>query len=262
MTDPFSTAARLAQLSEPFPAGDIEWRVSRCGPGKTVWCYVLAYITARAIQQRLDDVCGVAGWRMEPPRILTINGQDYFACGLSIWIDKDDWITKWDVCEPTRTKGIDAAKGGWSGAMKRAGAQLGIGRYLYYIDETYADTSETDPGTKDWNYAKTPPGKGDLVFYWKTPTLPGWALPKDPEHEVSLADLNTLKKEWKQKFATLGSSQADQRAGFDRFVKAEVGDIPLHDHKCWDQASWKRCRDLIKAHVPGRGASSDVPFDG
>jgi hypothetical protein len=50
----------LSKLAEPFPAGDIEWRVSRAGVNKKgdVFCFVLAYITARAIANRLDAVCG------------------------------------------------------------------------------------------------------------------------------------------------------------------------------------------------------------
>ena len=50
----------FAELSKPFPSSDIEWRVQQsgiAGSGK-VWAMVLAYVTNRAIQNRLDEVCG------------------------------------------------------------------------------------------------------------------------------------------------------------------------------------------------------------
>ena len=91
----------LKQLREPFAADDIEWRVSRAGLGKRgPYCRVLAYITARAIQHRLDDVCGPSRWQFERPEMLTINAASAFSCGLSILVD-GEWITKYDVAEPT-----------------------------------------------------------------------------------------------------------------------------------------------------------------
>ena len=73
----------LARLAEPFDQNDIEWRVSRAGMGgKGIYCMVLAYCTARAIQKRLDDVCGPENWKLEEPRILEINGKSAFVCGL------------------------------------------------------------------------------------------------------------------------------------------------------------------------------------
>ena len=145
----------LSKLAEPFDRDDIEWRVSRAGRSNgKVFCRILCYITARAIQQRLDDVCGPTNWRNEP---LTVHeaGQRTFAfqTGISIRIG-DEWVTKWDVAEPTQ---IEAAKGGFSGAMKRAGAQWGIGRYLYHLDETFAEVSES--GGKGWTYADLPNGE-------------------------------------------------------------------------------------------------------
>ena len=58
--------------------------------------------------------------------------------GISIRIN-GEWITKYDVSDPTQ---IEPVKGGFSGAMKRAGAQWGIGRYLYQLQETFAEVSE------------------------------------------------------------------------------------------------------------------------
>ncbi len=166
----------LAKLAEPFPQDDIEWRISRAGKGpKGIYCMVFAYITARGVQARFDEVCGPENWRVEQPIVLEINGKSAFACGLSVRVG-DEWITKWDVSEPTN---IEPAKGGWSGAVKRAAcAWGGVGRYLYRLDETFAEVSESSTeNSRKWNYARLPEKHGGGVYYWKTPSLPAWALP-------------------------------------------------------------------------------------
>ncbi len=252
----------LTKLTEPFPLEDIEWRVSRSGKGqKGIFCLVIAYITARAIQKRLDDVVGVENWRNEEPRILEINGKSYFSVGISIRLDKE-WVTKWDVCEPTRTGDIDPAKGGFSGGMKRAGAQWGIGRYLYYLDEVFAETTDK-PATdsRQWTYAKLSEKHGSDIYYWKSPDLPAWALPKEPEHKISEADLNGLKKTWRDKFAPEVKNPKDLRNGFALFVIGVVGEFPSADFNCWTRDVLDRCQQRITETTDPAGPASDVPFE-
>lgn len=246
----------LNQLSAPFPAEDIEWRVSRAGMGKNgIYCNVLAYITARAIQARLDDVCGAADWRIEEPRVITVNGKSAFAVGISIRIN-NEWVTKWDVAEPTS---VEPAKGGFSGAMKRAGAQWGIGRYLYHLDEAFAEVSEN--GQKGWNYAKLPDKHGGASYYWKPPALPAWALPKGPEYEIKEAELTALKKAWREKFASDVKNPADMREGFTRFVASICGEFPNADYTCWTRDALDKCKARIAQTTETNGVSSDVPFE-
>lgn len=258
----------LSKLSAPFPAEDIEWRVARAGVGgKGIYCRVLAYITNRAIMSRLDDVCGPENWRNEEPRILTINGKAAFAVGISIRLPVDhdqasefpgaafEWITKWDTAEPTN---IEPAKGGFSGAMKRAGAQWGIGRYLYSLDEAFAEVSENDPGVRGWHYAKLPKEGGS--YYWKEPTLPGWALPKEKESEVNKDDLNKLKRAWKDKFAPDSRDPKSLSDGFTRFVESLCGNFPINEFTCWTREAWDKCMKSIRETTDANGISSDVPF--
>lgn len=246
------------QLKAPFPKDDVSWRVSHAGTGsRGVWCKVFAYITNRAIQQRLDDVCGPDNWRNEPPKMIDVNGKTAFACGLSIF-DGSQWITKWDVADPT---GIEPAKGGWSGAMKRAGAQWGIGRYLYHLDEAYVEVSDRDPGSKDWNKAKLSPKEGGAVYYWKTPQLPAWALPREEESEISLDELTELKRKWKEKFAPDIQNRFDLTDGFSRFVTSVVGEFPSADHTTWTRDALVKCQTRIKETVDPNGVSADVPFE-
>lgn len=244
----------LARLTEPFPAEDIEWRVSRSGVGSNgIFCLVLAYITARAIQKRLDDVCGPENWRVEEPRMIDV-GKPAFAVGISIRIG-DEWVTKWDCAEPTN---IEPAKGGFSGAMKRAGAQWGIGRYLYRLDETFADVQERSGGRR-WNYAKDK--SSGQVYYWKTPDLPGWALPKDPDIEVSAGELQELKQAWRSKFCANSKNPAELRRGFESFVHSVVGDFPgINDHTCWTSQAMEDCAKKIEETTDPEDVDSDIPF--
>lgn len=155
----------FAKLAEPFPPEEVEWRFQRSGlDGENPWALVLAYITNRAIMQRLDDVIGVMNWKNE----YTKGPEGGILCGISLWND-NQWITKWDGSENTE---IEEVKGGLSGAMKRAAVQWGIGRYLYNLDSGYAIF--TDKG----KYKDKIKDSGKY-YRWNPPELPAWALPKD-----------------------------------------------------------------------------------
>src|SRR4051812_15570275 len=56
----------LSKLKEPFPAEDIEWRIGQAGESNgKVWATCLAYLTSRAVMDRLDEVCGPENWQDE-----------------------------------------------------------------------------------------------------------------------------------------------------------------------------------------------------
>lgn len=159
----------LSALGDQFAPSDIEWRIGRAGvKNDKVWATCLAYITNRAIMDRLDAVCGPGGWRNE----FRYEQGGAILCGLSIKIG-DEWVTKWDGAEATD---IEAVKGGLSNAMKRAGVQWGIGRYLYDLPEGRAEISES--GT---HYAPKNEKKNIPAFKWNPPKLPNWALPTKAE---------------------------------------------------------------------------------
>jgi len=168
----------MDNLKKPFPADDIEWRVQRSGlKDGNPWAIVLPYVTARAIQERLDEVCGLFGWR----NVYKEGPDGGVLCGISIVDGEGNWITKWDGAENTN---IEAVKGGISGAFKRAGAVFGIGRYLYNLEATFAIISDSG------RYS----GKAENKWFkWNPPALPKWALPEgapmeeaDPKPEDKL----------------------------------------------------------------------------
>lgn len=155
-----------AKLKAPFFPDELEWKPQSVGKsGARFWVRSLAYVTNRAIMDRLDDVVGPEAWKNE----YTKGPEGGILCGLSIKID-GEWVTKWDGSENTD---IEAVKGGLSGAMKRAGVQWGIGRYLYDLEENFGDVRE------DGIYAaKTKEGE---KFRWSPPSLPKWAVPGSTE---------------------------------------------------------------------------------
>lgn len=161
----------LSRLHEQFLPEDIEWRIGRAGYTKDgrLYATVLAYITNRAIMNRLDEVCGPGNWRNEF-REWDVGGTHGVLCGISIR-DGDQWITKWDGAANTD---IESVKGGLSDAMKRAGVQWGIGRYLYDLGTTFAivaDEGQYFAQGKDKYTGR------DYRFRWNPPKLPVWALP-------------------------------------------------------------------------------------
>lgn len=112
----------MKKLQEPFEDSEIEFRVGATNSDKTKGM-ALAYVQARAIQNRLDSLFGVDGWSVSYREITA-----GFICSLSIKIN-DKWVTKEDGAPTTE---FESVKGGISSAFKRvASSGFGIGRYLY-----------------------------------------------------------------------------------------------------------------------------------
>jgi hypothetical protein len=216
-------------LQVPFHPNDIEWRVQReSKDGGSV--LVLAYVTNRAIQARLDEVFSPFGWQNsfhEGP-------QGGLICKLgarAAFTDQSaEWIWKEDGAENTN---VEAVKGGLSSAMKRTAVQWGIGRYLYNLTDNWAKLQATKP---------TPNSQGQQASYhkgkyWSIPELPTWALPtledikKPSDDDVTLTGgmkkklWNHIKAHWddekmrkdvyEQAFSLFGNGDTMKIASFD-----------------------------------------------
>jgi len=168
----------LAELKKPFSELDIEWRIGRCGmKNDEPWAMALAYITARAIHDRLDEVCEPHKWQLRYREHL---GET--VCEIGIKFD-NEWI--WKSGGGAHTD-FEPFKGGLSSAEKRAGVPWGIGRYLYKLPETFVKCSLIK--TNGWKYAKGKKSdKSEYTFYWLIPKLPDWALPANG-HKFSKAN--------------------------------------------------------------------------
>ncbi|MBU8901711.1 MAG: hypothetical protein KOO69_03140 [Victivallales bacterium] len=185
---PFCNFIDFEALKAPFPVEDIQWRIQSCGEknGK-IWARVLAYVTNRAIQERLDNVIGIDNWKNE----FAQGPSGGVLCGLSVFA-KHGWMTKWDGAENTKK---EAVKGGLSDAMKRAAVLWGVGRYLYNLDVDFAKINENG-----FYSGKT---KEEKWFKWDAPQLPTWALPegtKTKEQENARKRLAALPEKIKEYF--------------------------------------------------------------
>lgn len=144
-------------LKAPFPESEIEWRVGPTNADKTKGI-ALAYITARAVMNRLDAVFGVGGWQDDYQFIPGADGsKNAWVCRLTVLID-GVWITKADAADESD---MESTKGGVSDALKRAAVKFGIGRYLYNLPNVWVPIEV----------------RGKTAYLKGRPKLPAWALP-------------------------------------------------------------------------------------
>jgi len=131
-TPPTDLAALAAALARPFDPSEIHWKPQTVSGHRAL---VVAFVDARLIQDRLDEVVGVMGWQdhYEPLPDGSV------VCRLQIRVG-DEWITKQDVGGPSEQPDEgDRRKAAFSDALKRAAVKFGIGRYLYRLKPQWVD---------------------------------------------------------------------------------------------------------------------------
>lgn len=129
------------ELTRPFKVNLVKWRVGNRTKDKKKG-NMLAYIDARDVMQRLDQVVGPAGWQST----ITSTTTGTNVCELSLFID-GQWIKKSDGAGMTQVEG---EKGGISDALKRAAVNWGIGRYLYYLPNTWIELDGNGYAPRDY----------------------------------------------------------------------------------------------------------------
>lgn len=133
MTDDF-----FDKLAEPFAPDAVSWRIGSVNQEKTKGL-ALAYLDARDVMDRLDLVCGPAGWQNRYSHVGGVT-----VCEISIKVD-DAWITKADGAGASD---IEAEKGMLSDSFKRAAVRWGIGRYLYSLPSPWVTLSGAGKGIR------------------------------------------------------------------------------------------------------------------
>lgn len=153
--------ALTAALAEPFEPREVKFKPQSV---KNNRCLAMAYIDARLIQDRLDEVLGVENWTDN----YTILNDGSVMCRLRLKLG-DRWITKTDVGSPSEQPDSgDRLKAAFSDALKRAAVKFGIGRYLYRLPAQWVDYDGV---------------KKQIV---SPPQLPPWALPKSRRAPVGV----------------------------------------------------------------------------
>lgn len=206
------------KLEAPFHPNQVLWRIGRKSKEKNK-AEVLAYIDARAIHERLNEVVGCDNWKVEYTPVdlgmIEVKEKDTivkkhikgFICSLSIRID-GEWVTKQDGADVTDTEPF---KGGLSGAFKRVAAVWGIGRYLYNLPPTWVEI--------------------DSYGNFKPPTLPDWALPegyKPQTEDKNPDDVNSI-EEAKEVISDIGFTKGKKLGTLTQkqleFLKAKASGI-------------------------------------
>lgn len=142
----------LEQLKAPFPADKISWRVGATNADKTKGI-ALAYIDARDVMRRFDEVCGM-DWQCNYSHV-TDKG---VVCNIGILI-AGEW--RWRANGAGETD-VEGEKGAMSDAFKRAGVLWGVGRYLYDLPNVWVPLE----------------AKGRSHVITEPPKLPQWAIPQ------------------------------------------------------------------------------------
>lgn len=137
-------------LAAPFPPERISWRVGTSNKArrkretgdnyaKATKGMALAYIDARDVMGRLDEVCGPGGWQCKYS-----HAEGKTVCDIGVKVG-DEWVWKADGAG---NSDIEAEKGALSDAFKRAAVRWGIGRYLYDISSPWCDLDDREQITE------------------------------------------------------------------------------------------------------------------
>ena len=140
------------RLAAPFAADSISFKPQAINGRKAL---AVAYLDARAVMDRLDEVLGPGGWQDD----YTAMPDGGIKCTLALRID-GEWVSKSDVgSRSDQPDEGDQIKAAFSDALKRAAVRWAIGRYLYHLPKQWIGY---DP---------------DRRSFTETPKLPAWALP-------------------------------------------------------------------------------------
>src|SRR6516225_6807865 len=129
---PAEVEALTRQLLAPFEASEVKFKPAVVSGSRAL---ALPYVDARVIQDRLDEVLGVAGWQDEYECL----PDGSVVCRLRLRLG-EEWITKMDVGGPSEQPDEgDRRKAAFSDALKRAAVKFGVGRYLYRLKPMWVD---------------------------------------------------------------------------------------------------------------------------
>lgn len=148
----------LFALKSPFPREVVSWRAQTLNRDGNK-ALALAYIDARDVMNRLDEVCGPENW--EDAYVETAKGRIIGTISIRI---NDQWVRKSDGAGDTDVEG---EKGALSDALKRTAVKWGIGRYLYDMPNVWVPCESYEKNGKrywskwtddPWNHVRSAPG--------------------------------------------------------------------------------------------------------
>lgn len=203
----------LARLAAPFPPSAISWRVGATNSDKTKGL-ALAYIDARDVMRRLDEVVGPPNWQDE--FVETAKGRVICRIGIRC---AEGWVWKSDGAGDSD---VEAEKGAISDALKRAGVHWGIGRYLYDMPATWVQIEQRGKTSiiKDSEHAK--------LARVAAQTIPG-AVPQSAIAPGSASEADPQPPESRSRVNPNSSNQLKKNGAWDSFTDRIRGFVEADD---------------------------------
>jgi hypothetical protein len=114
------------RLREPFDPSDVDFRVQGKANEQTGKAQCVAYVDARAVQDRLDAVVGIGNWSFDWQPLIVDKGEVMVAKGT---------VTIFGVAKSDAgsASNFEQSLGAVSHCFKRAAVHWGVGRYLYNL---------------------------------------------------------------------------------------------------------------------------------
>lgn len=233
-------------LAKPFPIEQVSFRL---GPGvntNKMQGQALAYIDARAVMDRLDSV---APWQVRYAPI-----DKGMICEIGIKVD-GEWLWRGDGADQTD---IEAIKGGFSQAIRRAGVPWGIFRYAYDVGAIWVAVKESGKNAKGQvQYAITEEGYRTArdTFEKRTKALfdYGIALPQERVNrmmEMALKDLTGVVN-WEQVMGNLPKTEktGDNFLRFTSWLRKRAS-VVVDDKFAFESYRCRKACDLKEVYEP------------
>lgn len=245
-----------AACLKPFEAGEVKFR-----PGGKPYnnrCLALAYVDARVVQDRLDEVFGINGWQDEYEYLPDGN----VLCKLDVWMH-DEWVHKSDVGgQSEQDDAGDRMKSAVSDSLKRAAVKLGIGRYLYRLGQSWANVEvgqngkvrgftnqlfldpETGKVIEKQKSSSKAPGNGNNGTAPSAPAAPSSAEQPKPPPANGQEFVDRLAA-YEAKLAKQGLCKKDELLSFvAKSIPKRPEGVALEDWK--DQAAFEKAGEAVK----------------
>lgn len=205
----------MDQLREPFPPGEMFVKVQTVSKSNPNRGLVVAYIDRTSVQNRLDDVVGIGEWDVDFEDLVVTEKKVVTRATLTVRFP-DDKVTR--VSDVGVGTGLNAEKGAYSDALKRAGTMLGIGRYLYRLPRTWADlerikgTNSTLPKDPHKIIANMMKEYGKAKDYQDPDNEQGHEPPEESvqDPEMDWAEIIPVTAEGKRRFVEFYSNKMDE----------------------------------------------------
>ncbi|HLZ25247.1 MAG TPA: Rad52/Rad22 family DNA repair protein [Ktedonobacterales bacterium] len=193
------------QLREPFDPKDVDFRVQGRANEQTGRAQAVAYIDARAVQDRLDVVVGAGNWSFDWQPLVIDKGEVMVAKGT---------VTIFGVAKSDAgsASNFEQSLGAVSHCFKRAAVHWGVGRYLYNLPMAWVSVEKggriPEPVLRELRA--------------KLPRPNGRGVAQTMEERTHMADASDEQRNTTQRVRPLSSAAATSEAAAPQTAPASI----------------------------------------